>query len=920
MKPSWRLTAVLVATFLLISCALALVYLVSRYPLGLRPSLTTTAVSWPTLPTPTVSKPNWQSFTAPQTIYGAVLHDGLLWAATDGGVVVWQWPDGPAVKLTTEHGLAENVVTAVAVGPDGALWFGTQSAGISRFDGRHWQTFTQQDGLPSNRINDLLLTADGQLWAATDDGIGQYDGRRWYSHNRTLSLLQLPGDTVQTLAVGVDGTTVWAGTTVGAAFYDGRRWQSVAQLGSQAINDIRDLTITPNGDVWAATPAGLLQYDGSRWQLFSRTHLLESEAVQRVTAVADGTVWLGYSEAGLGLTLFDPLTAVGRHYSLPASDIPAYVPLALADGLLTALSGELRFVGHDGREHRFILPTELPSQHIEQLLWANGQLWAAGTFGVSRFDGTAWQADGPELEQTTAVAALQQTADGQLVLAFTAVDQGIALFDAAQQAWQRYRCPQASPPSPLVRAGLQTADGAYWFATDRGLARFDGLQWQTMGIADGLPSDNVQALSHNGRALFAATDAGLAFYDGARWQLLLADDVRSLSSDANGGLWYFNDRDLYHLAPDDGTLTAVATPPLSWVYDQLVTEDGVWLASDTGIHWWPALRPSGTAWHTFNETDGLPAGNITAIGQTADGRLWAGSEDGLVAWQPDGRWQVVAGKNWQELLPITRLVAAADGSLLIGTYAGQLWRYGQNQFENVTQTHYGDKNWPVSAIIPSDDGALWLAHFGGGVSYQQAGQWRYVVADKLLPTAVANSVAISGAGQAWVGTDKGLLQLNFGDSGVGCAWTHTEGAPLWQATTADAAGQLWLVNGQTLWQLVGSQERRMGSAALPLTAVAADGSMWNVSKEGLMRYTDGRYHTLPLPETVAATEVQSIAIAPNLQPWLATTHGAYWFDGLDWQRVTAVDGLAANDVRQVTVAADGTVWLATAGGISRLRP
>ena len=35
------------------------------------------------------------------------------------------------------------------------------------------------------------------------------------------------------------------------------------------------------------------------------------------------------------------------------------------------------------------------------------------------------------------------------------------------------------------------ADGAVWFATDRGLSRFDGATWTTLTEADGLADDEV---------------------------------------------------------------------------------------------------------------------------------------------------------------------------------------------------------------------------------------------------------------------------------------------------------------------------------------------------------------------------------------------------------------------------------------------
>lgn len=56
-----------------------------------------------------------------------------VWTATDGEVVRWDVRTGDYVKITTDDGLADNAVRAIAVAPDGALWFGTWDGGVSRY-------------------------------------------------------------------------------------------------------------------------------------------------------------------------------------------------------------------------------------------------------------------------------------------------------------------------------------------------------------------------------------------------------------------------------------------------------------------------------------------------------------------------------------------------------------------------------------------------------------------------------------------------------------------------------------------------------------------------------------------------------------------------------------------------------------------
>jgi ligand-binding sensor domain-containing protein len=108
-----------------------------------------------------------------------------------------------------------SVVGAVAVTPDGALWFNTVN-GVSRFDGQTRTTYTTADGLPHNSVTVLTVAPDGTLWAGTGSGVAWFDGKRW----NPLTVTDTPPDpqtladplrNVEALAIEPNGT-VWIGT------------------------------------------------------------------------------------------------------------------------------------------------------------------------------------------------------------------------------------------------------------------------------------------------------------------------------------------------------------------------------------------------------------------------------------------------------------------------------------------------------------------------------------------------------------------------------------------------------------------------------------------------------------------------------------------------------------------------------------
>ncbi|GIW91558.1 MAG: hypothetical protein KatS3mg109_1990 [Pirellulaceae bacterium] len=153
--------------------------------------------------------PDWTSYTNANYVTDLLVDGDAVWAATAGGVVRWDVGTGEYIKLTTEHGLAGNDVRAIAVGPDGSLWFGTPD-GVSRLtpDGR-WQTYTEEDGLAGNDVRAIAVGPDGSLWFGTPDGVSRLtpDGR-WQTYTTDDGLAS---NWVLAIAVGPDGS-LWFGT------------------------------------------------------------------------------------------------------------------------------------------------------------------------------------------------------------------------------------------------------------------------------------------------------------------------------------------------------------------------------------------------------------------------------------------------------------------------------------------------------------------------------------------------------------------------------------------------------------------------------------------------------------------------------------------------------------------------------------
>ncbi len=213
-----------------------------------------------------------------------------LWMGTrDQGVLAWhrrrvqQW--------TMAQGLAENYITAIAQTPDGALWFGTRSAGLQRYDPQApspWQLFTQKDGLPSDQITALLADEGGQLWVGTWQGLAYGDGHGF------KQVRDIPSREILALAQDGQGHRWAAVSEVGLFHGQGQSWDLVSGPYASETQQIEALMAVPH-QVWMGYDRGLLVYDGLSWQRFGRSYGDEVDAVHALAGDAEH-LYLGQDE------------------------------------------------------------------------------------------------------------------------------------------------------------------------------------------------------------------------------------------------------------------------------------------------------------------------------------------------------------------------------------------------------------------------------------------------------------------------------------------------------------------------------------------------------------------------------------------------------------------------------------------------
>ena len=145
---------------------------------------------------------------------------GRWWMCGSRGLILLE--SGKWHRFTVKDGLATNYLGYITQASDGSIWVGYREPyGISRItvSGDHIsvRTFTEKDGLGSDKA--LFVGADraGRVWYGSDRGVDAYDGTRWHHYDQQDGLIWDDCDAGSFMADS-DGS-VWIGTSGGLSHF-----------------------------------------------------------------------------------------------------------------------------------------------------------------------------------------------------------------------------------------------------------------------------------------------------------------------------------------------------------------------------------------------------------------------------------------------------------------------------------------------------------------------------------------------------------------------------------------------------------------------------------------------------------------------------------------------------------------------------
>lgn len=581
-------------------------------------------------------------------------------------------------SLTSDQGLSQNTVLAIAQDNTGFIWLGTRY-GLNRYDGYHVKTYTHDSSdstsISNNYINSICYNPASGLWIGTEKGLNRFNPQK----NR-FDRIPLGNDSLTRAPVIdwiiSDQNRIWVGSFKGLYVLTDLKksqFKRADQLGILQENEnkrVRRAFIDSRGGLWLTGDSGpgtvRINIRSGKYEKTVFTYRSDdpgSITDNFVTAFyedATGAVWIGTLN---GLNRFDPVTErITRFYADPAD------PHSIAHNSIRALESD-------------------PAGH----------LWIGTQDGISVMDPQTqrctsyrYDAGNPESLSQNSIQSIFRDARGSMWAGTFYGGVNIAYNPALNaSSWQHhYTFPAIS--SNIVSSIAVDAQQNLWIGTEGGGLNFVNRQTGQIrsyksqpGITGNLASNLVKTVYiDRDQHLWIGTHGGkLNRFDpqSGTFQRYLDDlsvlnyrqsEIPALLEDQQGLFWVGTSGGLY-LYHRNGTSLQPSRiqsilAPLRNQYVTALLEDrqqNVWIATLKGI-WRFNRKTLSLTQPGFASPGELP--KINCIGQDASGNIWLGLYyGGLAAYDKN--------QDLFRIHPVTRNLSNNNVLGILADQAGNLW-------------------------------------------------------------------------------------------------------------------------------------------------------------------------------------------------------------------------------------------------------
>ena len=577
-----------------------------------------------------------------------------------------------------------------------------------------------------------------------------------------------------------------------------------------AHSQVNAITQSDDGFLWVATWEGTMRFDGLDFHDVER--LRHDDGRQLPSSLlwreAGGSVLAGVAQRGLSRVSADGAVspACARWPGLEAMRL---APAPGGGAWVAARDGLYRLQG--GGECARLDDGGLAAEEVLALLaHPDGSLWVGNRRGLYRWREGRIEPLGERLGLGAGeVRAILAARDGDI---WIAGDGGVWRHRGGRLRRER---------SERAEGLLEDRQGALWVAgTDAAVLRHWRGAWHVIDHRSGIEGYATGALfeDREGLVWFGTTHGLYRISDGPVWSIgresgLASDYVRSLLQTADGDVWIGQSGGLSRMRGGamEVLVPGPGLPPMSVLALAASGDGGVWagtynrgvLRAGAGARAEvQALAPAGSP---------MASAQVRALLEEPGGRLWIGTERGLVAWH-GGRFDP-APLPGLPALPVRVLRLDAAGRLWIG-FAGGLAR---READGRVVVHGPGGDFPALSafdVLDDADGTVWIASDRGLVRHRD-GAFRLFGREQGFAGSSLFRVLDDASGNLWASSNLGVARIPRG------------------AFAAVDAGRAARLEMQVFGRGDGMPSRQANGGSSPAGWRMADGGVWIPTAAGI---------------------------------------------------------------------------------------
>jgi signal transduction histidine kinase/ligand-binding sensor domain-containing protein len=610
----------------------------------------------------------------------AVCPRGLKWVATCTLVLLTALkvvcsPVGTADYLidlwTSDNGLPDSSVTAIAQTPDGFLWIGTYN-GLARFDGVQFVVFDpfNTPELKNARVDGLFVDAQGTLWINTHDGsmtswrngafTYEWQGGQVsavFSRTNQIFLALLRGQLV--CRTGDSSTNA--------------EWQSIPLAGRTAGNSFRQ---DDAGVIWYATRDGALErIIGTNSEPVYSTNYLNGERINGLTSDGAGRIWVGTEKR---LLLWR-----GDHFE---DETPTNGEAVVNTSFIACTASNGCWILADGKARKCV-----------------DRRWVA--------EADSWQ----DLGQVNLafLGAYEDRAGGIWFRNY-----GTGLYHANPDGTTQRISAADGLPDDRVSCWFQDHEGNLWVGVDHGgLVRLRQKQFHLIGAAEGLSIPAVSTVCEDSDSnIWIGTFGGglYRWYRGSLARFELSEGTYkgnffSAYPDTQDRLWLSAGREDLFLFENEEFSQPVRASFVHGTKVILADHQGrLWIGRQNGL----VCVSNGVIVASFGARNEFGRQDIRALAEDRTGDIWVGTGGGVLYKFAGGKITPYPMSDSLTNQSIWSLLPDADGTLWVGTFRGGLLRFKDGKFTRYT-TEEGLPSDIICQILDDGIGNLWIGSHKG---------------------------------------------------------------------------------------------------------------------------------------------------------------------------------------------------------------